>query len=105
MRSGCQASVRIPIIEVAGNQKTDAATAPERLFSAAGDVALQAGTADRLKPAGMAYGRGRARRGVEGRFHGVSEGTPNVVRDARTAQLLTRSVSLCFTGFRVIFPP
>lgn len=69
------------------------------------DVALQAGTADRLKPAGVAYGRRRARRGEEGRFHGVSKGTPNVVRDARTAQLLTRSVSLCAAGFQVIFPP
>lgn len=99
VRSGCQASVQILIIEIAGNWKTDAATAPERLFSAAGDAALQAGTADRLKPAGVAYGRRRARRGVEGRFHGVSKGTPNVVRDVRTAQLMTRSVSLCSLVF------
>lgn len=52
VRSGCQASVQIVIIEIAENWKTDA-TAPERLSSATGGVALQAGTADRHKPAEM----------------------------------------------------
>lgn len=107
VRSGCQASVQILIIEIAGNWKTDAATAPERLSSAAGDAALQARTADRHKPAGMAHGRGRARRRVEGRFHGVSKGTPNVERDMWGPLPLwhAASVCVCCAGYRVIFAP
>ncbi|KAK9515482.1 hypothetical protein VZT92_026127 [Zoarces viviparus] len=66
---GCQASVHNRIIEIAGNWKTDAATAPERLSSATRGVPLQAGTADGLKPAGMLIRSGRAGGRIEGRFH------------------------------------
>ncbi|KAI9530927.1 hypothetical protein NQZ68_000418 [Dissostichus eleginoides] len=48
----------IVIMKIAGNWKTDAATAPELRSSAAGGVALQPGTADSTSRQGCSRSRG-----------------------------------------------
>lgn len=68
-------SVQVLIIEIAGNWKTDAATAPDAPFLRR-ERCSPAGWDSRQAQAGrdgLSVGEGRR---VEGRFHGVSEGTP-----------------------------
>lgn len=113
--SGCGSSGRIVIIEIAGCQKhgrrrlpAACPPPPVRLFlSAAGDDALQAGYKQgRMQPSGTDHGRGRARRGVEGRFHRGSVGellASCVMRGPRGFTTRTQHPTSPCTCFRVIF--
>ncbi|TNN87721.1 hypothetical protein EYF80_002068 [Liparis tanakae] len=70
VRSGCQASVHNLDIEMAGNWKTDAGTAPERLSSATGGVPFaRLGQQTGSSRQGCSRS-GRASKRIEGRFHG-----------------------------------
>lgn len=108
VRSGCQASVQIPIIEIAGNWKKDAATAPERLSSVTGDKALQAGTAGRHKPAGMVFTVGKGKEESGGAFSRCVQGNSKrrawYVRTGALRLWHAASLTTCSTDFRSSFP-
>lgn len=108
VRSGCQASVQIPIIEIAGNWKKDAATAPERLSSATGDKALQAGTAGTHKPAGLAFTVRKGKEESGGAFSRCMQGNSKrrawYVRTGTHRLWHAASLNTCLTDFRSSFP-